>query len=236
MKNLKRFFPVIAIYSIVFVIYNILYYIIPFPKTAASWVSYVFSLIAIIVSFAITFFTYMYKQKSKNDLTSKVYGFSVFRVGVIYFIVQVLFGIAMYVTGCFVDAPVWIPITVSIIILGITLIITIATNSTRNIIEEQETKYAASIKTSTMFKLDISSIVDICKDPDLKKALSKLSEEFRYSDPVSSPELNDIEDKLSDEIASLKNFINTDNEAAKEKVEEIGLLLVDRNRRCKALK
>ena len=64
-----------------------------------------------------------------------------------------------------------------------------------------------------LLRADSETIVAKCNDPELKKKLQSFSEEIRYSDPMSNDvaEANDLCDKAH-------------------------LLLVERNKKCKALK
>ena len=87
-----------------------------------------------------------------------------------------------------------------------------------------------------MFKLDVSSIIDRCKDDEAKKELDKLSESLKYSDPVSNDELKESEQRIAEEINTLGKMIDSNEDGIIEKIKEIERLLEDRNRRCKALK
>ena len=121
-------------------------------------------------------------------------------------------------------------------LIGIVAIGVIATDSARDVIEAQDKEIKLATKQTTLFKLDVNSLLDRCKDPEVKKALGKLSESFRYSDPVSSDELKEIEEQITKELDNLGKILETDNNAALEKIAQIENMLADRNRRCKAMK
>ena len=74
-----------------------------------------------------------------------------------------------------------------IILLGFAAISVIATDNTRDMVQEADEDLARITVAAKMFRLDISSVVDNCQDAQLKKALEKLAEDIRFSDPVSSP-------------------------------------------------
>ena len=82
----------------------------------------------------------------------------------------------------------------------------------------------------------MESVIDLCENKELRKKLVNLSEKFRYSDPVSCDELEEIEQKITEEIEVLKNLVTSDVDEASKKITYIENLLADRNRRCKALK
>lgn len=227
-KKTKSFLTVGAI---LLVLYCVLYLLIPFPKTAAYWIEFAFSLIAVIAGFAIC------QYAVKNDgIKSKFYGFPLLRIGMLYITVQLILSFVVAVIGFFADIPVWIPIVLSVIILGVSAIGAIGIDTARDIIEEQERHDEAVTKTMRTFRLDTRYIVDLCNDPELKKSLEKLAEKFKYSDPVSNEALVDVEEKLKQEVKALEEAVNTDKELAKKKIDNITVLLADRNRRCKEYK
>ena len=231
MKNNKGM-TVAIIYGIVLVLFNVLFWCIPFPKNGTSIILYIFSLVSIIGGCGIT----MYAFSKGTELRSKVYGFPVFRMGYIYMIVQLLFSVAVCVVNAFIAVPAWIAVVVSVLILGLSAIGIIATDATRNIITEQENKWAAQTAKNAELRLNIDSIAERCPDGELKKKLSSLAEEFRFSDPVSSDALTEIEKKLGEEVAALKALVTANPEEAIKKADEVHYLLADRNRLCKASK
>ena len=228
----KKTGSVISIYAIIFVIYNILFWVIPFPKNSASMVVYVFSLLSIVTALGITYIAFA----KGNGIKSKIYGFPIFKVGIMYAAIQIIFGIIIFVFGCFTEVPVWISIVLSVILAGLVAIGVIATDNARDIIDEQEAETIRRTKTVTQFRLSIDNIVDMCKDAELKKKLSYLSEDFKYSDPMSAPELEEIEKKIKDAVDELKYFVDNGDETASDKAEQIKIMLADRNRQCKMYK
>lgn len=228
----KKQKSLIAVYAITLVVYSVMFFAIPIPKIPASWMSYVFSVLSIGIAFAVTNNAF-----GKNDsLTSKFYGFPVFKVGNVYCLIQVLFGAVITIIGAFVEVPMWIVVVISIVLLGIAMIGLIGTAVAKDVVEKQEDKIARQTQTMKIFKLDIENVVSACTNYELKKRLENLSEKFKYSDPVSNVELEEIENKLKAEIEMLSELVVTDEKAALEKIVFIENLLADRNRRCKAMK
>lgn len=227
----KKMTSLVAVYAIVLVAYCILYLVIPFPKTGAYWIGFAFSLIAVCASCGVGWYSL-----KNNGLKSKVYGFPMLNIGIAYMAVQLIFAFVIAIVGFFADIPLWIPIVVSVLILAISAVGFIDADNARDIIEEQENRDELVTKAMKTFRLDTQYIVDLCNDTELKKSLEKLAEQFKYSDPVSSDELTDIEDNLQREVKALAALVNSNEETAAKKISEITVLLADRNRRCKDLK
>lgn len=232
MKTDKKTLSILIVFAMILVMFNVVFFAVPFPKTGAAWVEYAFSMLAIIGGAGISYYAF----GKDGDLRSKVYGFPVFRMGYIYAAVQLIFGLAVCIVGFFAEVPVWIPLVVSVIILGLSAIGVIAADSARDVIEAQEEQVRAATKPMQTFRLDMQYIADSCKDEALKKKLNSLSEKFRYSDPVSCDELKEQEERLRSEVSELEALVNSDTEKAAALAEKIELHLADRNRRCKELK
>ncbi len=232
MKNNKKGISFLAVYAIVLVLYNVIFFVIPFPKNASAFIEYGASLLAIVLGAVITYIAF-----SKGDtVKSKVYGFPIFRLGMYYSAVQLVFGLAVCITGFWVEVPIYVSVTVSVLILGLSLIGVIGADNVRDVIERQEVSDAAAIQNISALISDMKGISEQSTDPALKARLQKLYEQFRYSDPVSSSATLELEAKLREEIAALKGSVSSDDSAAAKKAEEIERLLEERNRICKSSK
>lgn len=227
MNKKMRF--LIAVYAIILIAFCVLYLVVPFPKSGAYWIEFAFSVIAICAGCGVSYYAL------KND-GLKVYGFPMLNIGFGYTAVQLVFGFVIAIVGFFANVPIWITVVVSVLILALSAIGFIGTDNARDIVEEQEVRDETATKAMKTFRLDTQYIADLCSDAELKKQLEKLAEKFKYSDPVSSDELSDIEDNLRREVKNLAALVNTDNEQAAKKIGEVEMLLADRNRRCKELK
>lgn len=228
----KKFTSAAVVYGIIFVIWTVIFFAVPFPKIAASVIAYIFSVISIAASFGISYIAF----KDTAELKSKVYGFPIFKIGAVYCGLQIIFTLIIAIIGIFVKVPVWITFVFSVVIMGLAAIGVISADNARDIVEAQDEEVKMATRTVKYFRLDIAAIVDLCKDAQLKKQLEKLSEQFKYSDPVSSESLEEIEERITFEIDELRHIVNSDVQKAAEKAAEISSLLADRNRRCKAEK
>lgn len=81
------------------------------------------------------------------------------------------------------------------------------------------------------------ALVSYANSPETKDAAQKVYEALRYSDPMSVPELYDIEEEIVDEYTKLDTYVRVDDaENAGEVSQKILVLLKDRNAKCKSLK
>lgn len=228
----NKFRPAIAVYAIALILFSILFFVAPFPKTAATIISYVFLVVSAALSAFLTFRAF----DNNTEIKSKVYGFPIFKVGIITFVLQLVFTLLVFIIAFFVSVPVWVSVVVPLFIIGFGCIGAIAAESVRTETERQDEEIRTQTEKITYFRLDIENIVELCKNEELKKAVSKLAEDIRYSDPVSSDATAEMEEKISSAITDLERLVTADDSATMDKVAEIGRMLSDRNRRCKEMK
>ena len=104
--------------GVVLVLYLVLALAVPFPKTGAYWVAFVFGLIAIAAQ--------VYVMKSAfqkgEPVKSKFYGYPIARIGVIYLIVQIAAAFVLMALGFAFKVPVWAAVAVCVLITGISAI------------------------------------------------------------------------------------------------------------------
>ena len=219
-KNRIRFYIILAV---VFIIFTVIAFVAPFPHNTVFWLSYAFGAIAIAVQ------AYSWPSAFAGDgAKSKVYGFPIARVTTIYMIVQLILSLIFMVAG--EKAPVWIPVILYIVLLGLAAIGMIAAETVRDEVVRQETVKQVNTGTMKALQAKVSAIAGACTDPEQKKMLNKLAEAFRYSDPVSSDATQKLEMKLDvllDELHETKNA---------DLIKKIEVTLAERNQLCKMSK
>lgn len=229
----KKSKSVIAVYAIVLFVYVLAFLIIPFNKTAASWISFVFTIVAIVGSL----FVCGYAFNAKQTLVSKIYGYPIFRVGAVYAITQLSIGIAICAISAVIAVPYWVALLVSVILLGAAAIGVIITDNTRDLVEEVDESVKVDTQNVTRFQIDIAGIVDICENTEVKADLEKLNELFRFSDPVTNDETREVEESIKTMLAELKTIVADGSTGdINALIKRITNALNERNRICKASK
>lgn len=230
----KKLTKSIIIFITVLILYNVIFFAIPFTHSATFWGAYLFGTIAILAQVGVVFIAL------KREITTReeVYAFPIMRMGFLYLAVQLAFSLVFSVVSTFYDKlPGWIIYVVSVIVLGVFTILVLLTDTTRDKIveiEEEEERQTVQIKT---FRVNIDSLVRGVDDPGLLKVLSRLSDSAKYSDPVSSEPLYPIEAEITEKIDELRDLIQSgDNREAKALAEKVIDLFEDRNAQCKMYK
>ena len=223
----KRSRSFVAVYAIVAVVYILLFALIPFHKPAGSWLMFVFSLISIAGGCGIT----LYAFGKDDSLMSKFYGFPVFKIGICYTGLQLGISVLIYIIGAFVNVPYWIGLLLSLVLAGAAGIGVIAADHAHEVIEQIDHHQVEVTQSITCFQIDISDLLDECRDETLRPSLQALATKCKYSDPVSVPATEEKEQQNKTELLELRALMQqNENQKAQEKIQLILRLLSSRNR------
>ena len=213
-----------AVLAISFALFNVIAFAVPTAKTATFWVAYVFTAVAFASQIAIWKFAF----KGTDTLKSKFLGIPLISVGITYLIVQII------AFAIFMALPLtasWIAIVVCALILGISAICLIGTETGREEINRVEEKVKKKVFYIKSLQVDIEMLASAERDADTKAALTKLAEKIRFSDPVSNEVLANLEAEITAKVKELKT---AENKA--EIITVLDSLVAERNKKVKLLK
>ena len=210
------------------VVYNVIAFALPFGKAAVFFLSWIFTMAALaaqVYVIRIAFF-------KGEGIKSKLYGFPIARVGLLYLAVQVVLGLIFMALGTVV--PLWLPLVLYVILMGAALIGLITTEGVREEVERQERKLVKDVSRMKKFRALADTLARENQILEAKEPLKELAEAFRYSDPVSGGALREIEDTLGDDLAHLQDAVALlKKEKALELCRKTKKDLEARNQLCK---
>lgn len=214
--------------GVLLVLYILIAFLIPFVHTATFWVSFLFTIIAFGVVGASFYIAFI-----KNpDAKSRFYGFPIAKIGAIYGLVQLIAGILFMALAVYV--PVWVAVLVYAIALGAAIIGLISAEVVAEEIHNQDAKLKKDVALMRSLQSKLNQMAAQCDNPDAASAVKKFAEELRYSDPVSSEALADIERDLTAAVEELQSaIVDGDSAATKQLCRKASGILVERNRLCK---
>ena len=231
--KMKNKITTIAVFVIALAVFITLFLVIPFNKSAASWIVFAFTIVAFIASLGIMAYAFATKESEKNIL----YNYPIVRVGIVYLIAQLVVCVVISAIAAFIDLYAWIAVVLCILILAAAFVLVITTGSVRSNIIDIEKKTAEQTKATKVFRVDVAGILDVCNISELKKPLEALVEDFKYSDPVSCPETEALETEIASDLNSLRVLVTEGaTEEAQKKITDIKNKLANRNRICKLSK
>ena len=210
--------------GVLLVLYILLAFLIPFVKTTVFWFSFAFTLIA----FCVTAYALYTAFLKKPDARSRFYGFPIARIGVIYGGGQLAVGLLFMALGKWI--PAWLAVLVYAAMLGATVIGLVSADAVVETIHTQDGKLKKNVAFMRVLQSKANQMAAQSSLPEVKR----FSEDVRYSDPVSSDALAEIERDLSAAVEELQSaIVDGDNGAALQLVKKADNLLKERNRLCK---
>ena len=125
----------------------------------------------------------------------------------------------------------WIAIVVCALIIGISAICLIGTETGREEVGRVEEKVEKKVFYIKALQVDVEMLASNETDSETKVALTKLAEKIRFSDPMSNDALADLETEIAAKIKELKTAENKT-----EIITVLDSLIAERNKKAKILK
>lgn len=222
--NKKKGISTVAV-LLVLAIFNAVAFLLPVERTLTFWLGYSFATVAAVLMLVSLIFLFDSAYKEKMFLRLPIV-----KVAWGYFILQT--GIATWeITGF--SAPYLPALIINSGLTGFFIVALLASSAAGETIEKQD----AHIAQKTFFLKNIQGILLSIKttDKELTEKLKKLSEDFRFSDPMSHSMLSELEQQIEAKVIMLKSEIK-DKERATESIECISDLLSERNQKCRLYK
>ena len=219
---MKQKFSVLAVDLIVLILFSVIVFVVPIPKSGVFWLSYIFAVLAIV---ALPGFAYVAFQDG-TSARSKFYGFPIFRVGFVYFVVQLCLSVVFMLLGNLV--ALWIPFLLYVVALGVAAIGLIANDNVRDAVHMVEEKQADSTYAMRMLRRNADALKVTYPE------LESFAEQLHYSDPVSTQATEYFEQQLQ---TMLQGYQQQPDQAARLRVRDHMLsVLEQRNVVCKSSK
>ena len=126
-----------------------------------------------------------------------------------------------------------VPLVLFVVLFGVSAIGFIATDATRDEIVRQDKKIVKDVSYMRNLQSKMNMLVSQCNNAEIKTAVKFLAEDIKYSDPVSSDSLKDIERELYFYIEELQKAVVENDANAIELCKKTKSVLAERNRLCK---
>ena len=229
----KKTLITLLILLIVAAIYNVIYFAVPWKRelnNAAFWVTYGCTWFALVFAGIVTGIAF-----GKKDLKSRVFGIPIFYVGYCLLVLQLVIDFVVMGVGSWYTIEFWIPLIIEVLVFGVGTISVIARTAYRDEIDKIEAKTEPKKAFIKEFRIEVDALVASNGIDVIKSDLESLAEKVRYTDPISSSAVSEVEDQLVNEFELLQKAIS-DGEAdkAKNQISKISNLLDERKARLKA--
>lgn len=231
MKVKKMGIPVFGTLGAIILAFNVIAFILADELTKQFWSGYVFVtlswlfLVMISVRFA-----------AQKDFS----GYSMFLaapqilIAMICFLFQMIVGIAVMAIP---DFSLIASIVIQVVLLTIFLIVEFGVLAYKGVATRAPQKTQAKVAFKKDLGVDIENAINRCKNSELKQKLDAISEDLKYSDPVSSEATAIYEDRIFELFSQVKSHLYEEEKStALSLCDEIIQLINQRNAVCAANK
>lgn len=212
-----------ALIGIIFILITVVSLAIPTSKSAAFWIAYIFTVVALAAQIVLWKRTFGHKE-----LKSKFLGFPIVHIGIVYLVVQIT---VLFVFVFAEKLPAWSALVICTAITAMAAIFMIAADVGRTEIERVEQKVQGKVFYIKNLQVDIEILASAEKDAKTKKALEQLTEKIRFSDPMSNEQLAPLEERIAIAVESLKS-----SDDKLEIINQLNKLIDERNKKVETLK
>ena len=195
----------------------------------AFWISYAFMMI----SFASLVISGLVLKGRTVQPKDWLLGYPILKHCVIYLILEFTASVTFILLD-YVDCHWAIAFAVQIVLLAAHLVFVISCLMAKEMVESIETKVNQKTSYIRLLRVEVEMICERAEDADVKAAFGKLAEQLRYSLPMSSEALSDLESRMSN-LVDLAKKTKEKNELLNI-CDNISLLLTERNKKSKVLK
>lgn len=186
----KKNSTVYVIFGLAVVLYSAIVWLLPWEKTGNLILAYVSTLLV----FGVLFFVWKFVWADSKSAMSKFYGIPVIRVGLIYLGVQIVFSFLVMLLSKFISGRV--VVLIDIILMCLFLFGIITAKEIRTQIDNMETRQQVQTIVIKKLRVEAKYLSSAYQNPETQKYLHQIEEQLKYSDPVSSPELEAEEKSL----------------------------------------
>ena len=218
----------IVVAVVLLAVYHLIVFIAPFYRGGVFWTGYGFTLVAFVVAIAAIYIAFI-----KNpDAKSRFYGFPIAKIGVIYWLGQLVLSLAFSAAGKVL--PPWVAVIVFALALAAAVVGLVSAEVVVEEIQTQDTKLKKDVSVMRALQSKVNQMVGMAGDDEAGKAVKAFAEELRYSDPVSGEAAAEIEQEQTQLIDTLQQaMVDGDSAAALTLCRKAGVALAERNRLCK---
>lgn len=224
MKKEKLTAGIGLIYVILFAVFNLLVFSIFKTYTSVFWISYAFMIVAFLVQIASMFLAF-----KTADVEAVFFGIPLASISVYYLCAALAVGAVFMI---FQKAGFALALAIQALVLAAYLIIAIISLLTRDTVQAIGDNVKQNVNNHKSVLSEIEVLAVSGSDPELKKALNKLADTIKYSDPMSTAAVEQVEMRIMRKISELQAFMdNNQIPDALQACRDLELLYVERNKK-----
>jgi len=224
MKKEKTAIGIGLIYVILLGVFNLLVFTIFKNHSNVFWLSYAFMTIAFVVQIVSMFLSF-----KTADVETAFFGIPLASFSIFYLCAALIVGTVFMI---FQFAGFTLAMVIQVLILSAFLIIAIISLLSRDAVQAIGDNVRQNVTNHKSVLVDVEMLVSTCTDAELKQTLHKLADTVKYSDPMSTPAIELVEQRIMRKFSELR--VSIDNNQIPEAIQackELETLYVERNKK-----
>lgn len=208
-------------------VFSLVAFAAPFESSGAFWAAYGFGLAAIVSQL----YFLQSALKPGTSARSKVYGYPIARVGAIYLVAQMVVSIAEMAAASWV--PLWAALILNAVLTVFGLAGCVGVELARDETIAQDARRQDRTEVMGRLRMEASNLAARYGNSPAASALTRLSDELRFSDPVSNELTRPFEESLLSELANLRQALAVNDAGKAAKIADNALWTVrERSAAC----
>lgn len=207
--------------------------IFPLNYGVSYWSSYAF----VILAFVVVGVTLLVTLLMKSELKDAFLRLPIFIHSIAFFIFELIVS-SVFMALNLLWFDLWfISITVQLVLLAIHIAVIISSFFVKSHIKKVDDKVKDKTNFIRLLKVDVDLIAEMATDNEVREAYIGLSDQVRYSDPMSHESLFELEKQILECLSLAKRCVEQGkSDAALKNCEIASRLLFERNEKTKVLK
>lgn len=195
-----------AVYVAVFLIYNIIVMLLFSGKNSVFWISYVFMTVSWGVNLGIAL-----NLLRERNVEATFFGIPLLSLSVFYFFGELFISFVFMLFRT--HASVKLAMAIQVIFMLLFIIMSIAALAGKNAVETINNTVETNARNIKSLAVDVQMLENQCLDRELKNELHKVYEAIRYSDPMVTDAVADLDNIISGKISELRYNCQSSNKA-----------------------
>lgn len=185
--------------SVFFIVFNVIFFaIIGTDHGAAGWISYVFIMLAYILLIVTPYLV-------RNSKSKAVFGFSLYVIGSVYFLVELIVGIVFILVT---STSFKVVLLVQILLFGIYAVLLISHMIANEKTAESEGNREYDLQYVKRTSLRLQSIMEGIPDKNLRKKVEKAYDIISSSPVGSNLQAKEIEGQITQLVGDLESAVD----------------------------
>ena len=113
----------------------------------------------------------------------------------------------MILAACNVQVPTTLVVVLQIILLAAYLVISILALMAKTFVSDIDKTIKKNVQSIRNLTSDVEVAAEACEDPVVKKALMDLSEDIRYSDPMTNEVVATLDVQIESNVMEIKSAV-----------------------------